>query len=185
MAVFQYYLQSGNQKSGMGGERQSSRFWSKIPYWKWKCEMVRCCDATPSYFVAKVRGEVFANFHAVAVRRKSNMRNWLFLTCYDELFVSNLLHMKENDEHALDFSLHLSCLFRFWFRFRVWTFRVRLMPSSPNACLIIAKISVPCLPRFAQSLVLFLCRILREILSGQIHNSTKKGRTNQQVHPAA
>jgi hypothetical protein len=40
--------------------------------------MVCCCDATASSFVAKVRGEVFAYFHAVAVKCHSSMRNLLF-----------------------------------------------------------------------------------------------------------
>jgi hypothetical protein len=31
-----------------------------------------------SSFVAKLRGEVFANFHAVTVKRHSSMRNRLF-----------------------------------------------------------------------------------------------------------
>jgi hypothetical protein len=37
--------------------------------------MVRCHDAAVSSFVAKVRGEVFLYFHAVAVKRHSNMRS--------------------------------------------------------------------------------------------------------------
>jgi hypothetical protein len=28
------------------------------------------------------------------------------LACQDEIFVNNPLHVKENDEHALDFALH-------------------------------------------------------------------------------
>jgi hypothetical protein len=34
------------------------------------------------------------------------------LACQDEFFVNNLLGVKENDEHALDFALHMSCLFQ-------------------------------------------------------------------------
>jgi hypothetical protein len=40
-------------------------------------EMVRCCDATASPFVAKVQGEVLEHFHAVTVKCHSNMWNWL------------------------------------------------------------------------------------------------------------
>jgi hypothetical protein len=40
--------------------------------------MVRCRNATASSFVAKFRGDVFAHFHAVAVKRHSSMRNCLF-----------------------------------------------------------------------------------------------------------
>jgi hypothetical protein len=38
------------------------------------CETMRSPDATASSFVAKVRGEVFAHFHAVAVKRHSKSK---------------------------------------------------------------------------------------------------------------
>jgi hypothetical protein len=37
--------------------------------------MVRCRDVTARSFVAKVRGEVFAYFNSVAVKRYSSMRS--------------------------------------------------------------------------------------------------------------
>jgi hypothetical protein len=40
--------------------------------------MVCCRDATASSFVAKVWGEFFAHFHAVAVKYNNGMQNWLF-----------------------------------------------------------------------------------------------------------
>jgi hypothetical protein len=59
---------------------------------------VLCRDATASSFVAKIQGEVFAHrIHCVA--------------CKDEFFVNSSLNVKENYECALDFALHLSCLF--------------------------------------------------------------------------
>jgi hypothetical protein len=69
-----------------------------------------CCDETASSFVAKVRGEVFAHFHAVAVRRNSNMRNWLF-GLQGRILCEQYQSLKENDKHALDFAFHLSRLF--------------------------------------------------------------------------
>jgi hypothetical protein len=92
-----------------------------------------------------------------------------WLACEDEFFVNNGLDDKENDEHALDFfSLQLSRLFQCrW----VWTFLLQLMLSSPNACLIISRVSVPHFPRYVQKLMLFLCWIHPEIASGQIHES--------------
>jgi hypothetical protein len=66
------------EKSRMGGGLQLCCFWLKIPLWKRKFETVHCRDATASSFVAEVRGEVFAHFHAAAVKHKSSMRNWLF-----------------------------------------------------------------------------------------------------------
>jgi hypothetical protein len=53
-------------------------FGKEFPGEKRKCETVRC-DAAASSFVAKVRGEFFAHFHAVAVKSRSSMRNWLFI----------------------------------------------------------------------------------------------------------
>jgi hypothetical protein len=49
-------------------------FLVKISLVKRKCETASC-DVTASPFVAEVRGEVFANFHTVAVKRHSSMRN--------------------------------------------------------------------------------------------------------------
>jgi hypothetical protein len=37
--------------------------------------MVRCCTAAASSCVGKVRGEVFAHFHAVAVKHHIYIRN--------------------------------------------------------------------------------------------------------------
>jgi hypothetical protein len=44
---------------------------------KRECETVRCRDATARSFVAKIRGEVFAYFHAFAMKRHSSMQNSL------------------------------------------------------------------------------------------------------------
>jgi hypothetical protein len=81
--------------------------------------------------------------------------------------VNNPLDIKGNDEDALDF---VPDVYRFRFR-RFWTLLVQLMLSSPNACLIIASVSVALSPRFAQNLTLFLCWIHREITLGQKHDS--------------
>jgi hypothetical protein len=85
---------------------------------KRKCETMRCRDAAASTFVAKVRGELFAHFHAVALKVTAV---WGIdcLACQDEFFVNNLPVVKYSDEHALYFGLHLSLLFR---SPRIWTF---------------------------------------------------------------
>jgi hypothetical protein len=49
---------------------------------------VRCYYATASSFVAKVRGEVFVHFHAVAVK-VTVMCRIDCLACQDEFFVNN------------------------------------------------------------------------------------------------
>jgi hypothetical protein len=105
-----------------------------------------CChDATAN-------SEVFAHFHTFAVKHHSSMQNWLY-------------GLPGNDEYALECALRLS-------RSQlVWAFHVRLILSSPKACLIIVRVSVALFPRFAQHLMLFLCRSHREIATGQMYNS--------------
>jgi hypothetical protein len=50
-------------------------FGKKFPGEKRKCEILRCGDVSASSFVVKLWGQVFAHFHAVALKRHSNMRN--------------------------------------------------------------------------------------------------------------
>jgi hypothetical protein len=135
-----------------------------IAWWKRKCETVLCLNAIVSSYVAKVRDEVFTHFHAVAIKRHSSMRNCLL--CQDKFVVRNPLHVKEND-YALDFALHLYRLFRSALNRSCHSnSRVRLMLSSPNSCLIIARVSIALFPRF-DACSLLLCRIHRKISSGQ------------------
>jgi hypothetical protein len=70
---------------------------------------MRCRDATARSFVAKVRGEVFAHFHSVAVK-VTVVCGIDSSVCQDEFFVNTPLDVKENDEHAIHFALHLSSL---------------------------------------------------------------------------
>jgi hypothetical protein len=89
--------------------------------------------------------------------------------------VINSLDVKENYEYALDFALNLSLIFRSVLN-RVChsNTRVRLI----HTCLIIARVSVAFLPRFAQNLMLLLCRIYGEIASGHTRLQIK-GRKNK------
>jgi hypothetical protein len=64
------------EKIRVGGVESHVGFGQKLPGRR-KCETVRCCDATVSSFVTKVRGEVFSHFRAVAVKRHSSVREWL------------------------------------------------------------------------------------------------------------
>jgi hypothetical protein len=67
MAAFQFYFQSGKEgKVGWGDSNVV--FVQKFPGEK-ESETVRRSEATASSFVAKVRGEVFAHFQAVTVKR--------------------------------------------------------------------------------------------------------------------
>jgi Fe-S-cluster-containing dehydrogenase component len=71
-----------------------------------KYETVHCRDAIARSFVAKVQGEVFTQSpENVAVDCGIER-----LACQDKLFVNNNLRVKENDEHGLGFSFHLTRL---------------------------------------------------------------------------
>jgi hypothetical protein len=146
------------------GERRSSCFWSRILRWERKCSTIRCRDATASIFIANVQGEVFAHFHIVI--KRNSMRNWLFglpeqiiyeqfpwcqrkwLSC-SWICSSPVSNCTVCPKPSVPFK--------------------RLMLSSPNVCLILAKVSPH--PRFAPNLMHTRCRSRREIASGQIHGS--------------
>jgi hypothetical protein len=74
-------LQSGKHKSlrgqsqmtRVGGGRQSCCFLVKTSLVKKKCKTVRCRAVIASFLVTRVRGEVFAHFHAFVVKRHSSM----------------------------------------------------------------------------------------------------------------
>jgi hypothetical protein len=74
LAAYQVYFQSGIQKVGRVGDNSHIVFRQNLLVEK-KCETVRCRDETASSFVAKFRGEVFAHFHAVALKRHRSMWN--------------------------------------------------------------------------------------------------------------
>jgi hypothetical protein len=59
---------------------------------------------------------------------------------------------------------------------------VRLMLSTPKACLIIALVSVALFSRFAQNVMHNICWIRREIASGQIHGSKWKDVRHDNMH---
>jgi hypothetical protein len=79
------------------------------------------------------------------------------------ILCNNPLDVKENYEHALEFSFNLPRLFRSrW----IWTFRVRLIISCPNLCPIIAGVSVATFSEICTTFDAYspsLCRIHREI----------------------
>jgi hypothetical protein len=79
-----------SQARRVGRGCQSCCVWSKIPWWKRKCEMVHCCDVTASSLVNRVPGKAFADFHGDNVKRRSSMRNSC-LACQDKFFEHNPL----------------------------------------------------------------------------------------------
>jgi hypothetical protein len=94
------------------------------------------------------------------------------LAYQDEFFANNPLDVDGNDEHALDFALLLSRLFRSALNPAYHSNTVaRLMLSFPNACLVIARVSAALFPRLEQNLMLLLCHGSRETALGQILDS--------------
>jgi hypothetical protein len=88
------------------------------------------------------------------------------LACQFELFVNIPLMSKKMK------SMLLTLLFTCFAFFGLSD--VGLVHSSPNACLIIGRVSVALLLRFAENVMLFLCRIHREIASGQMQDAKQK-----------
>jgi hypothetical protein len=64
-----FYLQSGKQTRGWLGEDSRVIFFIKNDPGEKESEMVPCHYTTATSFVAKFRGEVFAHFHTVTVKR--------------------------------------------------------------------------------------------------------------------
>jgi hypothetical protein len=78
MVSFQFHVQLGKQKKVGWVGKTVMLIWSKISWWKNKCDTVCCRDAAASSLVTKIQGEIFAHFYAVAVICHSSMQNWLF-----------------------------------------------------------------------------------------------------------
>jgi hypothetical protein len=78
----------------------------RIPGGKKKCQTMRCRDATASSFVAKVLSEVFAHFHAVAL--KVTLNYIYLLACQGEFFVKIPFISKEI--YSMVLAVVLMCL---------------------------------------------------------------------------
>jgi hypothetical protein len=71
---------------------------------------VRCRDATVSSLSPKF--EKSSHIFTQSPQNFTIVCGIDCLACQDEFLLNNPLDVKENDEHALDFALHLSRLFR-------------------------------------------------------------------------
>jgi hypothetical protein len=155
-------------------------FRSKIPFWKKKGSVRWCVVVMQRQFFCRQSsgGEVFAHFHAVAVKRHNSMRNWLFGLPWIILCVKAPWCQRKgwacswlwSSPFSVSVSLEFSCTDHDFFPER-WS----------NHCQGILAVSL----RFAQSLMLFLCRLHCEIASGQKYYSKQKDAKNQHVHPTA
>jgi hypothetical protein len=93
-----------------------------------------CCVVTANYFVLKVRGEDFAHFDAVAMKRQSNMQNSLLglpgrILCEQSPWCQRKLWASSwcCSSPATPFSVSVMLHFRS-------NNRLRFMFSSPNTC---------------------------------------------------
>jgi hypothetical protein len=85
-------------------------FWSKISWWKGSVRRCAVVMQQPVLLSPKFEVKSSHNF---------TQSPWIItvvygidcMACQDEFLVNNSLDIKENEEHALDFTLHLSCLF--------------------------------------------------------------------------
>jgi hypothetical protein len=136
-------------------------------WWKRWRNAIYIHDATASPFVAKVRGEILAYFHAVAVKRHSSMWNWKFglpwwslcehsLWCQRKRWACSWLCSSPVSPFSISVNLD--------FPFTAQTFFPESMPNHCQGLLCI-------FPRFAQICLHISCRIHREIASGQTQNS--------------
>jgi hypothetical protein len=175
MMAFQFIFSRGNIETKGGWERQSCCFRSKIPWWKRNCETLRCQHVTASSFVANVRGEVFAHFHAVAFKRHIRLRNWLLGLPERILFFNNPFTL--NKIMSMLLTLLFTCL----------TFAVSLRSDflcTAHAYLNYAMVSVVL---FSEICTKLYAVPLSEASRNRIRPDTRlqiKGRKNQHVLPA-
>ena len=73
-----------------------------------------CHGEAARYVLAKVWGNVFAHFHAVAPQNVTVEPRIHILACWDKFFVHNPFDAKKSDDHALDIAFRLSGLFWPW-----------------------------------------------------------------------
>jgi hypothetical protein len=109
----------------------------------------------------------------------------VFSTTCDSALITSIPLMSKKMMSML-FNLLFACL-AFYRSKWVWTFCVRLMFSSPNACLIIAKFSVAIFLRFAQNLMHTQCSFVEFIAkSYQARYMTPNKRIQKSVlYPSA
>jgi hypothetical protein len=138
MVVFQFYLQLEKQKSRVGENDSHVVYGRKYPGEKGS---VRRCVVVMQQSVPllpKFRAKYFAYFHAVALKHHSSMWNWLF--GLPEWILYEQSHWCQRKWWVCSWPCSSPVLpsLSHW----VWAFCVWLMFSSPNACLIITRVSV-------------------------------------------
>ena len=74
---------------------------------------MRCHGEAARSVLAKVEGDVFARFQAVAAKLRSRTRNSQF-GLLGQILYAQSLDVKESDDHALEIAFHLSGPFWPW-----------------------------------------------------------------------
>jgi hypothetical protein len=138
-----------------------------------------------SSFIAKIRNKVFAHFHAVAIKCRSSMRNWLFGLPKRILCEQSPWHQGKLLACSWLCSSPVSPISGSQW---VWTSRFKHSCTShdffPELLSNHFKSLRHTFPRFAQNLMDTRCRIHRKISSGQIRLEIK-GYVDHHVQPAA
>jgi hypothetical protein len=169
-------LQLGNGKATRGQVRWEGwvrddshvDFGKKLPGEKGRVRLC-CYNATASSFVAKLWGEVFVH---VTIKHHDSMWNCLFGLPGWLLFNQPLCG--EDDEHFIDFALHLSCLFRSWLVvFPIWGLLLYLRVITINPAPVTSDNPGQEGCNVRGDLMHTGCSfsIFRGITSGQIHHS--------------
>jgi hypothetical protein len=100
-----------------------------------------------------------------------------YLDCQGQLFVNNPLYVKRNDEHNLDIALHV---YRFLgldeFELSLYAHDFSPQRLSNHCQFLRCTIS-----EIFTKLYAVLCRIHREITSGQMYDSKQKDVRNQHI----
>jgi hypothetical protein len=171
MAAFQFYLQFGKQrKVGWVGNNSHAVFGqnSLIKKELWDGTLSSC---NSEFFYRQSSRRSLRIFSRSGRKVSQNYVELILWATRTNSFVNNPFDVKENYEHALDFAFHLFRLFRSrW----AWPFRVRLMLSSPNARLIIARVSVALFQRFAQTFMMFFVGSIAESQLVRYKNRNKR-----------
>jgi hypothetical protein len=154
----------------VGGERQSCCVSQKFPDKGevWDAALSWC---NSQFFCRQSSGR---SLRTCSRSRCKTSQEYVELVVWP-IFVNNAFDVKENDEHALDFALHLSRFSRSrWVR----AFCVRLMFSSLNACLIIARVS-----RTLHKM--WCCSFVVSIAKSHYTTPTKRAYEIIHVHPSS
>jgi hypothetical protein len=168
MAAFQLNLQSGRQKKvGLARDASHVALDQEVPGTRASVRRCVVVMQQPVSFLIKVRSEVFAHFHAVAVKRHCSM--------LEQIHCEQLIPLISKNEKSMFLTLLFACLGPGDFGYFPSNARVWPTISAPDACLIIAWVW-----HFLRYLHKIWCTlavgIYREIASGRKKSASPPSR---------